>query len=119
MVKEVCFGDHHGVKEATVVCTIFHFFGGDVASLDLTGNVSDEGRFGLLSFTDTIVLEVDVLGSFVGECRGPISASLVVIVDSSKSISLWDINASCSKFDTCSSSLMHSLAAMISDSHEL
>jgi len=53
----------------------------------------------LLSFTDTVFPQVDVLGTFVGEYGRPINASLVVIVDSSASIGFWHVKVSGAKFD--------------------
>ena len=99
MTKEVGFGDHHGVAEAALVCSVLHLFGEDVACVDDIWNVGDEGRVGLLSLADTVFSKVDVFGAFVGECRRPINASLVVIINGSAAIGLRHINISCSKFD--------------------
>ena len=52
--------------ETAVVGSIFHFFGENIAAVDDTRNVGDEDFSIRLCFTDFIFLEVDVLGSFVG-----------------------------------------------------
>ena len=67
------------------------------SDVDLARNVSDEGRFGLLSFMDTVFAEADVLGAFVDECRTN-QHKLGCIVDGSASIGLWHINISCTEF---------------------
>ena len=75
--KEVGFGDHHGVAEVALVCSVLHLFGEDGTCVDDIWNVGDEGRVGLLSLADTVFSKVDVFGAFVGECTRPINAVLI------------------------------------------
>ena len=72
ILEEVGYGDRDGVIEATVLCSIFCFFGVDVALVDTTHNMGDENFTIGLRFTDFIFFKVDVLDAFVWEGRSSI-----------------------------------------------
>lgn len=78
--EEGCFRNHHTVAKATEVGAIAHFFGEDIAWIDLTRDVKDVASFGLVKFADVILAKIEMFDAF-GCARGsPLKASGVVVV---------------------------------------
>ena len=67
ILEEVGYGDRDGVMEATVLCSIFCFFGVDVATVDDTQNMGDENFTIGLRFTDFVFFKVDMCNAYIGE----------------------------------------------------
>ena len=78
--EEGGFGSHHAITKATKMGAILHFFGEDIAWLDLTRDVKDVASFGLVKFADVILAKIEMFDAF-GCARGsPLNASGVVVV---------------------------------------
>ena len=59
---------------------VFEFFGKKIAGVDDAGNVSYFEDAGLMVFTDTVFVKVDVFRSLDGDGGGPVDGSLIIVV---------------------------------------
>ena len=59
---------------------IFDFFGEEIAGIDETRYVLNFDDPTLMCFANTVFMEIDVFGAFVGAGSCPINCSFVVIV---------------------------------------
>ena len=66
-LEKIGKGDDDGITETTVVCSVFHLFGEDVAAVNDAGNVIDVDIAISLGFSNFVFAEVDVLRAFVGK----------------------------------------------------
>ena len=67
ILEKVGYGYCDGVVEATVLCSVFWFFGADIATIDGVQNMGDEKFTIGLRFTDFVFFKINMCNAFVRE----------------------------------------------------
>ena len=69
--EKVGSGYHLAIAQAAEVCIILDLFGIDITGIDDTGDVSHIDFFEEMCFTNTVLAEIHVFSTFIGDGVGP------------------------------------------------